>query len=99
MVHKELRLHREDGRPVEHLRADVLVRPVDGDRIRHVHDVPAAVKPGGVCDSDGIADHLAEALRVTMEGECTRVSCGGGASKQCFFFLLGVACEHEGGVA
>ena len=69
VVHKELGLHREDGRPVGHLHAEVLVRPLEADRLRHVHDVPAAVKPGGVCDIEGIADLLAQALRVAMEGE------------------------------
>ena len=73
VVHEELGLHREDGRPVVHSRAllqhTVIVRPLDGNRFRHVHDIPAAVKPGGLCDIDGIADLLAQALRVAMEGE------------------------------
>ena len=68
VVHKELGLHREDGRPVVHLRAEVLVRPLEADRLRHVHDVPAAVKPGGICDRKGLAEHIAHALRVAAEG-------------------------------
>ena len=66
-------LDRQGGCPVVHSRAvlqlsilhhTVFVRPLDGNRLRHVQDVPAAVTLGGLCDSNGLADHLAQKLRV-----------------------------------
>ena len=52
-----------------HLRAvlsyvAVLVRPLCGERLRHVHDVLAAVLLGGLCDSEGVANNPAQKLRV-----------------------------------
>ena len=74
LLHKELGLNGEGGRPVVHLHASELVRPVDGGRLCHVHDVLAAVTPGALCDSKGLADLIAQTLRVdgsfsVMEGE------------------------------
>lgn len=64
----EVAPNRQGGCPVVHLRAEVRVRPLGGDRLRHVHDVLAAVQPGGFCDSKGVADHLAQVLRVGVVG-------------------------------
>ena len=57
--------NREGGGPVVHFmaaRRAVIIWALDGDRLCHVHDVPAAFTSGGLCDCNGIAEHLAQVL-------------------------------------